>query len=75
MLKLELDWAGEPHTLPPTDDNGVRVELVEEAGPGGGWPLIAVYAPDGPTLWSWLVSEYGVSSDDASDLASLARDV
>ena len=76
MLKLELDWAGAEQGVeePPSED-GVAVELVQEAGPGGGWPVYAVYAVDGPTLWAWLLENYAQDGDDASELAGMAESV
>lgn len=83
MLKLVLDWASDssPEMRMAEvgwEDDGVRVELVTEEGPGGGWPEYAVYVPGqggeaGPVLWSWLVHVYGCDEDDASELASLAE--
>lgn len=72
MLKLELDWAG---AEAPVEGEGVRTELVQEHGPGGGWPVYAVYAVDGPTLWAWLVEHYASDGDEASDIASEAQPV
>lgn len=72
MLKLEIDWAGDEAPTYGDDGEGVRVEPGQANGPGGGWPTVVVYANDGPTLWSWLVTVYGVDGDEASELASMA---
>lgn len=79
MLRIELDWATElPEYGVQTDEGeatGIVLEPGQEHGPGGGNPTVVVFAVDGPTLWSWLASEYANDEDEASYLASEADDV
>lgn len=73
MLKLVLDWAGDD--APKTgvvsndgDDVTVIVRKVADEGPGGGWPVYAVYASreewapayrEAQELDAWLETVYG----------------
>lgn len=63
---VELDWAGDERytpgdlaTLPVLDksvkDTGCLWQLVNPAGPGGGWPIIRVYGRE-PQLRAFLTS-------------------
>lgn len=77
MLKLTVDWCDETRDPRDIEFDGVVVELVEEHGPGGGWPVFMVLVPGestvaGPLLWAWLREVYGSDEDEASELASFA---
>ncbi len=66
MIKIEMDeWAGVEFGR---DDDGVSVEATRDG-------RVAVYAPTGQTLWSWLVAVRGFDGDEASEIAGDAYEV
>jgi len=86
MLKLKLDWCNE-HVLVPEgvdpDEPLLRVEVVREVGPSG-WPEIAVYVASeqgepahmpAMRLYGWLQGVYGLSDEEADELAEMAVEV
>jgi len=62
MMAIELDWAyedGDPieDAMKYAADHGLRAEVVNPNGPGGGWPAVVFTGTAGQILD--LVIDYG----------------
>ena len=73
MHYIDLDIAYENETLWQAcerlagEDSSVAWKVVNESGPGGGWPVVRFSANDAQTLWSVVYAYEGNDAIAASE--------